>query len=193
MYSLWRKDTKEKKKMIHYVTGGDLLTSNCNFICHQVNCQGKMGSGVAKQIRDRWPEVYINYQFKCDQAWAAEREDPMSTISDFLLGDIQIVQLEKPNVIAGQSVINMFAQEFYGYSGARYTSYDAFWNCLHLIKNKIPNKSTIAFPYNIGCGLGGANWEVIVTMIDVVLKDYDVYIYRLNPWYEDLGPKEVKK
>ena len=64
---------------------------------------------------------------------------------------------------------------------------------LNELKNQIPKNSTIAFPYNVGCGLGGANWNVIVTMIDTVLKDYDVYIYRLEPWYENLGPKEIKK
>ena len=177
--------------MIHYING-NLLDSNCNFICHQVNCQGKMGSGVAKQIRDRWPEVYTNYIFKCDQAMAVEKEDPMTTKEDYLLGSVQILYIEEAN-IPYQCVVNMFAQAFYGYNGNRYTSYDAFWSCLNELKNQIPKNSTIAFPYNVGCGLGGANWNVIVTMIDVVLKDYDVYIYRLNPWYEDLGTKEIKK
>lgn len=27
---------------------GDLLKSPCNMICHQVNCQGVMGDGIAK-------------------------------------------------------------------------------------------------------------------------------------------------
>ena len=43
--------------MITY-KNGDLLESNCNFICHQVNCQGVMGSGIAKQIRNLFPFVY---------------------------------------------------------------------------------------------------------------------------------------
>ena len=34
---------------------GDLLESGANFICHQVNCQGVMGSGVAKQIKEQFP------------------------------------------------------------------------------------------------------------------------------------------
>ena len=33
---------------------GDLLNANTDFICHQVNCQGKMNSGVAKAIRNKW-------------------------------------------------------------------------------------------------------------------------------------------
>ena len=46
--------------MVHEIKG-NLLDTNCQYICHQVNCQGKMNSGVAKAIRDKWPEVYIQY------------------------------------------------------------------------------------------------------------------------------------
>ena len=149
--------------MINYINA-NLLNSDCNFICHQVNCQGKMGSGVAKQIRDRWPEVYTNYARVVDSK---------------MLGSVQILYIEDAN-IPYQCVVNMFAQKFYGYDGRRYTSYDAFWNCLNELKNKIPKNSTIAFPYKIGCGLGGANWEIIEKMIDVVFADYGVFIYKLE-------------
>ena len=45
---------------MHHIIG-NLLDTNCQYICHQVNCQGKMNSGVAKIIRDKWPEVYTQY------------------------------------------------------------------------------------------------------------------------------------
>ena len=64
---------------------------------------------------------------------------------------------------------------------SQYTSYDAFWSCLYKIKDQVPKGSKIGFPMGIGCGLGGANWEVISTMIEEVLyKDFDVYIYQLE-------------
>lgn len=149
--------------MIHYINA-DLLESDCNFICHQVNCMGKMGSGIAKQIRARWPEVYENY----------------SRVVDFdMFGKAQVLYIEDAN-IPYQCVVNLFAQQTYGYDDNRYTSYDAFWMCLHDLKLQIPENATIAFPYKIGCGLGGANWEVIEKMIDVVFKDYGVFIYKLE-------------
>ena len=46
--------------MIRYVKG-DITESNCDIICHQVNCRGAMNSGVAKAIREKWPEVYEQY------------------------------------------------------------------------------------------------------------------------------------
>lgn len=168
--------------MINYIKG-NLLDSNCNFICHQVNCQGKMGSGVAKQIRDRWPEVYTNYMDKYAEAkvWAefCSNDCKQVTPGNYLLGKVQILYIEDAN-IPRQCVVNMFSQENYGYDGARYTSYDAFWDCLKNLKDQIPKGATIAFPYKIGCGLGGADWKIIEKIIDVVFKDYGVFIYKLE-------------
>ena len=90
--------------MIHYINA-DLLESDCNFICHQVNCMGKMGSGIAKQIRARWPEVYENY----------------SRVVDFdMFGKAQILYIEDAN-IPYQCVVNLFAQQTYGYDDNRYS------------------------------------------------------------------------
>lgn len=153
-----------------YWKKGNLLESNCDYICHQVNCQGKMNSGIAKQIREKWPVVYDNYIMKY-----------FNSLPEILLGDIQIVNINTTGADEkAQQVINMFAQQHYGYDGRRYTSYDAFWNCLNLIKQSVPTDKKIGFPYNIGCGLGGANWNVILTMIDTVLADYTVEIYVLE-------------
>lgn len=148
--------------MAIYPQVGNLLESDCDYICHQVNCMGKMGSGIAKQIREKWPIVYVDYLEKCNKE-----------IPDFLFTGIQIVPIEE-----NKNVINMFSQFGYGYDNKRYTSYDAFWQCLGKIKDAIPKGSKIGFPAYIGCGLGGANWEIIRTMIEEVLsEEYEVYIY----------------
>jgi O-acetyl-ADP-ribose deacetylase (regulator of RNase III) len=147
--------------MVHNVIG-NLLDSNCDYICHQVNCQGVMGSGIAKQIRERWPEVYESYKELCTNHGAMT-----------LLGTIDIVGTK-----TGRDVINMFSQFYYGYNGNRFTSYDAFCRALEQIRDFIKPNSTIGFPKNIGCGLGGGNWKVISALIEEILgKDYEVYIY----------------
>ena len=45
---------------------GNLLDAQTAVIAHQVNCQGVMGSGVAKQIRDKWTNVYTAYRAEYD-------------------------------------------------------------------------------------------------------------------------------
>ena len=147
---------------------GNLLDADLDYICHQVNCQGRMGSGIAKSIKEKWPEVYESYMHY--SKYYLERGGPKS-----MLGSCQYI------TTANITVINMFAQEGYGYDGKRYTSYDAFWACLEEITKVVPKGSKIGFPDHIGCGLGGANWEVIKTMIYEVLdKDFEVYIYKLE-------------
>ena len=89
---------------------GNLLDSTAEFIVHQVNCLGVMGSGVARAIRDKWPVVYDEYSklFQNTAEWTSH-----------LLGKIQIIKISDT-----QSVVNLFAQSNYGYDGRRYTSYD---------------------------------------------------------------------
>jgi O-acetyl-ADP-ribose deacetylase (regulator of RNase III) len=154
--------------MIHYVKG-DLLDSDCHYICHQVNCQGVMGSGIAKQIRERWPWVFSSYHEYCSRHLGK---------TDELLGEIWGVRI---NDSTNQWVVNMFSQDKYGYDGSRFTSYDAFAECLTTMINRLPRGSTIGFPKNIGCGLGGGNWKVISALIEEILgEDFDVYIYELE-------------
>jgi hypothetical protein len=137
-----------------------------------------MNSGIARAIREKWPIVYQEYldKYVLAEDMALDSKDD-STATDYLLGAIQNipVKMNKTNVI------NMFAQANYGYDGRRYTSYDAFWSCLGQIKEQIPKGSIIGFPKGIGSCRGGADWEVIRTMIERALgEDYQVRIYELE-------------
>lgn len=40
---------------------GDMFTSGAKFLCHQVNCMGKMGSGIARTVREKFPNAYHDY------------------------------------------------------------------------------------------------------------------------------------
>lgn len=157
---------------------GNILNSGANYICHQVNCRGAMNSGVAKAIRNEYPNVFTEYH-KCAKDIDIGFGD-MQLSWEHMLGHIQIIPVSK-NAIGKGCVINMFAQNGYGYDGRRYTSYDAFWSCLGEIKNNVIPGITIAFPARIGCVRGGANWNVILTMIEEVLgTDYNVEIWNYD-------------
>lgn len=155
----------------HYY--GDLLETDCDYICHQVNCQGVMASGIAKSIREKWPIVFEKYKMFLDNPfWGAG-----TGCNEFEpLGQIQYVDIDD-----NQTIINIFTQRSYGYDHQRYTSYDAFINALYKIRDGIPKGSKIGFPYGIGCVRGGANWNIIETMISEVLgKNYQVEIWRFD-------------
>lgn len=155
--------------MQYEVVDGDLLESCEDVIIHQVNCQGVMGSGVAKAIRDKYPRVYELYKDKCNKC---------KSTSD-MLGSIQIIQISttdtKPNYC-----VNMYAQNHYGYTGQQYTSLEAFRECLQKINNDLSGFS-VAFPWKIGCVRGGADWDTVLNMIVTELTDVEsITFYKLD-------------
>lgn len=91
---------------------GDITTVTEGVIVHGVNCQGKMNSGVAKTIRDKWPVVFDKYKQACDNHmnWPAD-----------LLGMVQPVKIDGEKLV----VANLFSQENYGYGGERYANVPA--------------------------------------------------------------------
>jgi len=146
---------------------GDLLGSNCEVICHQVNCQGVMGSGIAKTIRDKWPIVYIDYLDVCDHFM-----NKLGNISCTPLGEEGGKHLY---------VINMFAQDQYGRDGSCYTDYDAFRTCCKKIKTLPFSNLTIGFPDHIGCGLAGGDWNIIKGILEEEFSgdEWKVEIWKL--------------
>lgn len=141
---------------------GDITTANEDLICHQVNCQGVMGSGVALAIKDKFPKVAEEYLLKC-----------IGTIDRAkLLGQVQYVGLDKT------TVVNMFTQYEYGYN-KKYTNTDAFKKALLNINEQAKNK-TVAFPWLIGCVRGGGVWDEILPLICETLTDVkEIVFYKL--------------
>lgn len=146
---------------------GNLFDTGAKYIGHQVNCQGVMGSGVAKQVKQRYPSAYAKYKHLCD--WASEEYDR----KEVLLGTTQ-------NVIVGDKVIlNIFAQDHYGRDGRCYTDYTAFRKCMQEIRSKVPQGSKIAFPYRIGCGLAGGDWDKVLSIVNDILSDeYEIEFWK---------------
>lgn len=156
-----------------YFVKGDITKSDCKYICHQVNCCCKMGSGVAKAIRTKWPVVYTEYM------GMAEDEDigfgDKQLTQKHMLGHIQFVWVN-----ANQFVVNMFAQDGYGYDGKQYTSYEAFQSCLNELLWDCESGSSIAFPARIGSDRGGADWNTILQMIiDTLGNEMEIFIYEI--------------
>lgn len=131
---------------------GDIVKGKYDIFCHQVNCQGVMGAGLALQIRRHYPEVYSDYVRVCSTTCA-------------LLG----TNIYKPTKDS-RVCVSMFAQYGHG-TGKCYTDYKAFQSCLDSIAREIccidpDGKETIAFPYRIGCGLAGGDWHIIESMLE---------------------------
>lgn len=86
-------ESEVKDMIIKIVKEEDLLKAAEDVIGHQVNCQGVVGSGVAKMIREQFPVTYEQYKMTCD-----------STQKHRLLGECQIVSSGKGKYIASVAV-----------------------------------------------------------------------------------------
>jgi O-acetyl-ADP-ribose deacetylase (regulator of RNase III) len=154
--------------MINYMVG-DLLSAKEDIIVHQVNCQGKMGSGIALQIKNKFPSAYNDYM----SLFKPKRSRPE------LLGDVRISMIKDEKTC--KYIAHLFGQEFYGYDGKRYTNYDSLYKGLQYVKDQANqfNKS-VAIPYKIGSDRGGADWDIVLKMIEKIFDDYSVTIYKLE-------------
>ena len=153
--------------MIKHIKG-DIFQSDADVILHQVNCQGVMGSGVAKQVRENYPWVFGYYKHLCDDA----KKLPNGTKS--LLGVSQFIFIDEMRQIG-----NLFAQDRFGYDGKCYSDYEASKKCLTYVKLKFDGKK-IAIPYLMACHRGGGDWNTVYKIIEETLAGCDVTLYEYN-------------
>ena len=148
---------------------GDIFDSKVNIICHQVNAQGVMGSGVAKQVKDKYPRVFDKYKEACDKDL-------------FKLGSCQVVAVDDTKT---KFIANLCGQWNFGSDGKRYTSYDAIYSALEKLADycKKKNIESVVFPYKMSCDRGGASWHIIYAMIEDVFEDNEnitIEIWKYN-------------
>lgn len=145
---------------------GNLVQSvKSGLILHQVNCQGVMGSGIAKELRDTYPVVWQKYEQKCSASRIEDGGDGSA-----LLGLVQLVPVTDTLIVA-----NLFGQLHYGRDATRrYTSYDALDDALKTLSWMLPAQGLTGDDIHhplIGCGLGGGHWQVVEVLIKARLGD----------------------
>ena len=165
--------------MNYSIVEKNLFDSDAKVLVHQVNCMGVMGSGIAKQIKEKFPIVFQEY------------ENAVRQLQTNCLGGCLLVDTG-----TGIRIANLFGQYLYrnyttdydqyesykqpgvnGQGNMRFTNYEAFYRGLVYLKSKLgPQDTKIAFPYNIGCDRGGADWKVIEGMIISVFSDTNIDI-----------------
>lgn len=162
------------------IVDGDIFNCDADAILHQVNCQGVMGSGVAKQVREKFPTVFKYYKACCDEDKRFKEQSGITKSS--LLGLAQVCYKEDypvGDIKDKQVIINLFAQDRYGYDGNCYTDYEALRKCLKTVNKQFSGKR-VAIPYLMACHRGGGDWDTVYQMIVEELADCNVTLYRYN-------------
>lgn len=157
------------------VVEGNILDYDKDIIVQQVNCQGVMGGGLAKQIVMRYPEVPKEYK----KYWAKEMKKINAT--EELLGNVLYVDTYDGKIIA-----NVFGQDNIRKGYGDKTIYTQEWALLKGIK-EVKDKAyelglSVAIPTYIGCGLANGDWNSIKPQIEDIFEysgvDVTFYHYR---------------
>lgn len=144
---------------IEYVTGDLLSAPKGSVIVHGCNAQGVMGSGVALQIKEQFPQAFAMYMAH------------YNTLGSLRLGEITTVEVDE------RLIVNAITQEFYGRGRQRYVDYEAVACCFQAVVNTLENDfyfgmgyDTICFP-KIGAGLANGDWDILSIIIDKTVPD----------------------
>lgn len=135
----------------------DITTNLRGLIIHGCNCQGVMGAGVAKAIKNKWPIVF-------------EEFSKLPTGPE-LLGTFQPVQINE-NLFVG----NCFTQEYYGSDGKQYASLDAIRKSVgEACQFAKDNDLSLISPL-IGCGLGGLPLSDLMNLYRELEDKFEIQI-----------------
>ena len=147
------------------IVNDNILNQTEGLIVHGANAQGVMGSGLALQIKNRYPLAYTSYK-------------NLPTGQDGM-GACQIVRVTDTLYIG-----NCITQLNYGRDGKIYAdliavkrSLDSAFFWCDLMKQKLHTPE-------IGCGLGGLKWEEVNAIFESLNKKYpsvEVTLYRYTP------------
>lgn len=141
----------------HHVYNTNILDVKNGIIVHGCNAQGVMGSGVAKQLRDKYPGIYNVYVKKLT----------LGSISIYKQGDL--------------SIVNMITQQYYGRDkGTVYISYDALRSCLEKVNNTVPAGVSLYVPYLVGAGLANGDEATILNIFNSTITDRNIYYCHLG-------------
>lgn len=143
---------------------GNLFDSECQTLVNTVNCIGVMGKGIAKQYKQRYPDMFNEYKLAC-------KNDLLNRGGDIWVYDY--IDMYKPKKIL------CFATKVQWYYKSQIEWIER--GLQSFVKNyKNWNITSIAWP-KLGCNNGGLNWEEQVKPLMIkYLDDIDI----VNEIYE---------
>ena len=176
-------------KKLTYIDDNLLLNQTAEVCLHSCNCQNVFGSGIARSIREMYPEAY-----RADCIAAKNRANKLG---NFSVGEISEATRKRHGTNI-QRIYNLYGQNLgtdYNELGSRKTNYEALYTAMEKVA-KILRSATegdkqvfdfnrepvVGIPYLMGCGLGKGNWSIVERLIEVAFDGYeaDVLIVRLE-------------
>jgi O-acetyl-ADP-ribose deacetylase (regulator of RNase III) len=142
-----------------------LISSKYNAFMHGANCQATMNSGIAKDVKQKLPELY---HADLDYHLLYKPHEKLGKFSHVVYGNDE---KSTPHKMA----FNLYTQLDYGHT-QRHFNYGAFMNAMdsaiqfmiekgcYEIDNNLLKTIRIVIP-KIGCGLGKGDWEIVSELL----------------------------
>jgi O-acetyl-ADP-ribose deacetylase (regulator of RNase III) len=135
-----------------------LKEKDFDIFIHGCNSKGRFRSGVAGIVRKHCPEAAESY----------ERYVRVQGVFSKLMGKLDVA-----TIAPGKHIVNAITQEYYGYDGEKYGSYDAIDEAFRSLADREFSKGGVIYYPLIGCGLAGLKWDVVKEIIDYRLNGLD--------------------
>ena len=150
--------------MIKHLQNSDITKVTHGIIVQGCNAQGVMGSGVAKQLRAKYPDIFMDYLSGLQEY----KEESISPLGAVFLSEIT------SNLV----IANAITQEFYGRDGQQYVSYQALEHAFKCVAGRASDMDLpVHLPYLIGAGLGGGDEKIILEIINKTLYNTDCTLH----------------
>lgn len=165
--------------MIEHRVGDLLNDTSIDVICHQANLFHTFGGGIARIIREKFPEAYAAdcATLHGDKTFVPETGDSRDVQS----GRDKLGTYSKAKLADGRMILNCYSQTGMGATD-RNTSYNDILIIFKAIEEKTRiwndanpgNEKVIGVPYKYGCGLAGGAWRIVLAIFEEVFKNSPV-------------------
>lgn len=141
---------------------GDLFNflpqrSQHTLIMHGCNAIGVMGAGFARQIKNRYPEAFIEYEI-------ATRKIGSGT------GDVYFKQINSRSL----TIANAITQ----HSPGPCAKLELIEECLKVVERYSEGNNIERFMApRIGCGIGGLDWKDVKPLFEQSSLDWEIYYF----------------
>lgn len=146
---------------------GDIFLSDAQTLAHGCNCKGRMGAGIALEIRRRYPLMFEEYKRRCRSGL-------------FLPGGNFLYKESRP------WILNLATQDVVGSARIEYVV-ECFQNLTEYCRAE--GITSLAMP-RIAAGLGGVDWKAVKGVIRDILDPMEVPIVVYEDYQEGLKAKE---
>ncbi len=141
--------------MIVFKTG-NIFSSKADVLVNPINCVGVMGAGLAKQFKEKYPEMYFEYKRLCDEG----------TIK---VGEVSFFK----SLDSNKGILNFPTKQHFK-DNSKLEWIDL--GLKHFVQNYTSwGISSIAFPL-LGCGLGGLSKSSVKELLKFHLSNLDIEV-----------------